>query len=61
MRDEVHREAIRRIFGRRRLTGKLASRILANGSLEKFYYQSRFFRKIIEVFRYRLAPGKGSI
>ena len=58
VRDEVHREAIRRMFGRHKLTGKLAGRIFANSFLERFYYRSRFFRKIIEVFRYKLALGR---
>ena len=57
VRDEIHREAIYRIFGGNRLIGKLASLIIMNSFLERFYYQSRFWRKITEYFRYKLPFG----
>jgi radical SAM superfamily enzyme YgiQ (UPF0313 family) len=52
IRKEVHRAAIHRIFHKNGLIGKLASGILSNRRLERFYYQSRFWRRIIEHFRY---------
>jgi anaerobic magnesium-protoporphyrin IX monomethyl ester cyclase len=54
VREEVHREAIRRIFHKYRLIGNLVSRLLAGSFLERFYYKSRFWRKTIEYFRYKL-------
>jgi len=59
-RDEVHRKAVKRIFSNHRLIGGLASFMVANGFLERFYYQSRFWRKIIEFFRYRLTASGDS-
>lgn len=61
VRKEIHREAICRRFGRHRFIGKLAGRILDNRFLERFYYQNKFIRKIIEVFRYKLARGKSPV
>jgi anaerobic magnesium-protoporphyrin IX monomethyl ester cyclase len=58
VRKEIHRDAIRRIFHRYRLIGKLASLLLADSFLERYYYKSRFWRKIVEDFRYRLSGGK---
>jgi anaerobic magnesium-protoporphyrin IX monomethyl ester cyclase len=55
VRKEVHRDAVRRVFRRHRLMGKLASPVLVTSFFEHFYYQSRFWRRIIEGFRYRLA------
>ena len=57
VRDEIHREAIGRMFGRFGLLGKLASRLVSNKWFERFYYQSRFWRGLIERFRYRLTPA----
>ncbi len=61
VRKEVHREAIRQIFRRHKVIGKLASRILSNSWIERFYYQSRFWRRIIEHFRYKLTLGNRTI
>jgi radical SAM superfamily enzyme YgiQ (UPF0313 family) len=58
VRDELHREAVSRIFRKRRLIGRLASMIVANGLFERFYYRSRFWRKIIEFFRYKLTSSE---
>ena len=55
VRADIHREAIRRIFSRYRIIGKLASFILSSSWLERFYYQNKFWRRIIEHFRYKLA------
>jgi anaerobic magnesium-protoporphyrin IX monomethyl ester cyclase len=60
VRQEIHRKTIRRMFGRLKLLGKLASLVLSNGRLEKLYYQSRFWRRIVERFRYKLAVGNSS-
>jgi anaerobic magnesium-protoporphyrin IX monomethyl ester cyclase len=61
VRTEVHRRAIRRILRNYKLAGKLASPILANSVVEKLFYQSRFWRKIIEYFRYKLALGNSPV
>jgi radical SAM superfamily enzyme YgiQ (UPF0313 family) len=58
VRNEIHRNAVRRILQKNRLIGKLASPILANAFVERIFYQSRFWRGIIESFRRRLALGK---
>lgn len=58
VRKEIHRDAIRRIFHRYRFIGKLASLLLADSFLERLYYKSRFWRKIVEGFRYRLSAEK---
>jgi radical SAM superfamily enzyme YgiQ (UPF0313 family) len=55
VRNQVHRDAIRRILRKYKFVGKLASPILANSIVEELFYQSRFWRKIIEYFRYKLA------
>jgi anaerobic magnesium-protoporphyrin IX monomethyl ester cyclase len=57
MRNEIHRQAIGRLFHGHKLIGRLAGYILANGFLERYYYQSRFWRKIVEYFRYKLPFG----
>jgi anaerobic magnesium-protoporphyrin IX monomethyl ester cyclase len=59
VRQEIHRKAIHRMFGSLKLLGKLASFVLSNGRLEKLYYQNRFWRRIVERFRYKSAAGKG--
>ncbi|UCB42528.1 MAG: radical SAM protein [Dehalococcoidales bacterium] len=61
VRKEVHREAMRRILQRFGVIGTLASHILANSFLEQLYYKSRFWRKILEGFRYRLSSGKRAL
>jgi len=58
VRKEIHRDAIRQVFHRYRLLGKLASYLLADSFLERLYYKSRFWRKIVEDFRYRLSAEK---
>lgn len=57
VRKEVHRAAIQRMFRNHVLIGKAASRILSNKCFERMYYQSRFWRRIIERFRYGLKHG----
>lgn len=57
VRKEVHRAAIRRIFDRQVFISRLASYILSNAWFERIYYRSRFWRKIIERFRYNLNLG----
>lgn len=52
VRKGIHREAIGRMFGRHKLAGKLAGILLSNPRLEKLYYQNRFWRRVIERFRY---------
>ena len=61
IRNEVHRDAVRRIFNKHNVVGMLASRILANSFVEKLFYQSTFWRKLIEYFRYKLALGKRAL
>jgi anaerobic magnesium-protoporphyrin IX monomethyl ester cyclase len=58
VRREVHRDAVRRIFHRSRLIGNIMGFILANSLLERLYYQSNFWRKSMEYFRYRFVPRK---
>lgn len=58
VRDEIHRQAIQRILHKFRFIGTLASRILANELLERFYYRSVFIRRILEGMRYRLSSKK---
>lgn len=55
VRVEIHQEAINRIFRKYKFFSKLASLMLANSILERFYYKSKFWRKIIEHFRYKLS------
>jgi anaerobic magnesium-protoporphyrin IX monomethyl ester cyclase len=54
VRKEVHRDSIRRVFRKYRLIGNLLSPLLADSFLERFYYKSIFWRKIVEYFRYKL-------
>lgn len=58
VRDQVHRQAIARMFGRHALMGRLAGRLLSNRWLERHYYQSAFWRGMVERFRYRLAHAE---
>ncbi len=58
VRKGIHRQAIRRILNKYRFIGTLAAYILADSFLEKAYYKSIFWRRIIEGFRYRLSAGK---
>ena len=58
VRDEVHRKAISHMFGKHRLIGRLASFMVANGFLERFYYRSKFWRRIVEFFRYNLNTSR---
>lgn len=61
VRQEVHKEAVRRIFYKNKLIGKLASVILTNSILERLYYQSNFWRKFMEYFRYKFVPRKSTV
>ncbi len=61
VRTEVHREAVRRILRRHKLIGKLAGPVLASSIVEGLFYQSRFCRRIIESFRYKLAQGNSAV
>ena len=58
VRKQVHRDAVQRIFRQHRVVGALASYILANSVVERLFYQSTFFRGIMEGFRYKLALRK---
>lgn len=53
IRDKVHKKAVRRILRKYGLLGTVASYVLANDFFENYYYKSRFWRNIIERFRYR--------
>jgi radical SAM superfamily enzyme YgiQ (UPF0313 family) len=55
VRQQVHRNAIRRTFGRNKVLGSLASYIIVNSLFERLFYQSRYMRNLIETFRYRTA------
>ena len=57
-REEVHRKAVSYMFRKHRLIGSVASFMIANGFLDRFYYQSRFWRRIIEFFRYNLTASR---
>ena len=58
VRKQVHREAVLRTFRKRNLIWQLASYILANSLVERLFYQSILFRRIVERFRYKLALSK---
>jgi anaerobic magnesium-protoporphyrin IX monomethyl ester cyclase len=58
VRKEIHRQAIRQILYKYKFIGNLASLILANGFLERLYYENIFIRKILEGMRYRLSANK---
>jgi len=60
VRSQVHRDAVRRIFQKYGVIGRLLSLILANGLMERLFYQNRLFRRAAESFRFRLALGKKS-
>jgi anaerobic magnesium-protoporphyrin IX monomethyl ester cyclase len=57
VRNGVHRQAARRALKRYRFLGDLASYLVANSLFEKMFYQNRFWRRIVEYFRYRMALG----
>jgi len=52
VRRKVHRRAVRRIF-RNKYVGYLASIVVANSLFESLYYRNRFFRRIMEHYRYK--------
>ncbi len=58
VRQQVHRDAVSRTFRKRKVIGVLAGYVLANRFVERLFYQSIFWRRIIEGFRYRLAISK---
>jgi radical SAM superfamily enzyme YgiQ (UPF0313 family) len=55
VRQQVHRNAIRRTFGKNRVLGYIASHIVVNSLFERLFYQNRYMRNIIETWRYRTA------
>jgi len=55
VRTEIHRAAVQRILRKYRFIGKVARPVLANSVIEGLFYRSRFWRTLIESFRYRLA------
>jgi radical SAM superfamily enzyme YgiQ (UPF0313 family) len=57
VRQQVHREAIQRIFGNR-LLGVPASYILANSVIENLFYQNAALRKIVDRVRFRSSEEK---
>jgi len=61
VRTQVHRQAVRRILSKYKVIGNLVSPIVANSIIEALFYQSRFWRRIIEYFRYKLALGKSAV
>jgi radical SAM superfamily enzyme YgiQ (UPF0313 family) len=61
VRNEVHQNEVRRAFRKYKLIGKLASLVLVNGFFEKLFYQSKFWRKVVELFRYKPAPEKTAV
>jgi radical SAM superfamily enzyme YgiQ (UPF0313 family) len=54
VRNEVHRAAFMRTFRKHKLIGRLAP-IAASSLVEKLFYRSRFWRKLAEYLRYKLA------
>jgi len=54
VRNNVHRDALRRIY-KTPLLGKLAGYILSNRLFMKLFYQNLFVRKVVESLRYRKA------
>jgi radical SAM superfamily enzyme YgiQ (UPF0313 family) len=55
VRQQVHRNAIRRSFGENKVLGFLASYLVVNSFFERLFYQSRYMRNVIEALRYRTA------
>ena len=55
---QVHRGSMRRKIKGPRWFGILASYVLNDWMIEKFFHQSVFFHKLIDAFRYRLAVSK---
>jgi anaerobic magnesium-protoporphyrin IX monomethyl ester cyclase len=55
VRQQIHRNAIRRTFGRNKVLGFLASYLVVNSFFERLFYQSRYMRNVIETLRYRTA------
>jgi len=55
IRQQVHRNAIRRTFGRNKILGFLASYFVVNSFFERLFYQNRYMRNVIEALRYRTA------
>lgn len=55
VRNEVHQKAVRRTFRKYRLLGRLIGAVAASRLVERLFYQSRFWRRIAEYFRYKLA------
>ena len=58
VRRQVHRDAVRRMFRKHNVVGILVSYILADSFVERLFYRSIFWRRIIAGFRYKLALGK---
>jgi radical SAM superfamily enzyme YgiQ (UPF0313 family) len=58
VRNQVHRDAVRRILQKYGVIGVFVSRILANDFMERLFYQNRLFRRTAERLRYRLALAK---
>lgn len=55
VRQQIHRNAIRRTFGGNKILGFLASYLVVNSFFERLFYQSRYMRNVIETLRYRTA------
>jgi len=59
VRRKVHRRAVRRIFPNRYI-GYLASMVVANSFFENLFHKNRFFRRIVEYYRYKEAERRAS-
>jgi radical SAM superfamily enzyme YgiQ (UPF0313 family) len=58
VRRQVHKDAIVRTFGKRKIVGIIMSNVLSNSLVEKLFYQSILMRRIIDAFRYRLSQKR---
>jgi len=52
VRRDVHRQALRRIFGRHRLLGTVASYLMENPFCQNLFYQNAFVRRTADLLRY---------
>ncbi len=58
VRRQIHREALRRELNRGKWPGLVAGQVLANGLVERLFYQSALARRVMDNLRYRLATSR---
>lgn len=52
VRHDIHRKALRRVFGRHRLVGQLASYLVGNDLFQNLFYHSALVRRTADFIRY---------